>query len=322
MPALETIRRVPPAPPRPASGHKGDFGTVIVVGGSETMLGAPALAASAALRSGVGLAKIATVPAMLPFALAIEPSATGIPFGPTAAQTVAAIEAGDPGQRAVLALGPGLGRSDLARDLVAGLLAGPRRIVLDADGLNILAQSAPPESRGHAPRRPALLLTPHPGEFSRLARPLGITQSATDPAERPQAAAALARAHNAVVILKGRHSVVTDGQRVFINSTGNPALATAGSGDVLTGLLAALLAQGLDAFDAASLAAHLHGLAADLWAGKHGPSGLVARDLADLLPDAFQKHRKARRPAARSASRRARGAAPKRTRGRRPRPKR
>ncbi|MCX5661094.1 MAG: NAD(P)H-hydrate dehydratase [Planctomycetota bacterium] len=288
---LKTTRRLPAVPSRPASGHKGDFGTVIVVGGCATMFGAPALAASAAFRAGAGLVKIATSPQTLPFTLVIEPSATGIAFAPTAAGSVAAIDAADPAARAVLALGPGLGKSDHARDLVMALLAGPRRVVLDADGLNLLAQMGKPRQRQPSPR-PALVMTPHPGEFNRLARPLGIELSPTDPKQRPQAAAALARAHQAIVVLKGHRTVVTDGQRVRLNTTGNPALATAGSGDVLTGLLAALLAQGLEAFDAATLAAHLHGLAADLWTAKRGPSGLTARDLANLLPDAFQKHRK------------------------------
>jgi NAD(P)H-hydrate epimerase len=95
------------------------------------------------------------------------------------------------------------------------------------------------------------------------------------------------------VLLKGRHTVVTDGERVYINQTGNPALATAGSGDVLTGLIAALCAQGTPAFDAAVLGAYLHGLAADRWAQRHGRSGLRAQDLADELPDAFEQRRTA-----------------------------
>jgi len=102
-----------------------------------------------------------------------------------------------------------------------------------------------------------------------------------------------AQGHQAVVLLKGAGSVITDGRRWRANQTGNPAMATAGSGDVLTGLIAALMAQGCDALDAASLGAHLHGLAADLWAKQHGPSGLTARDLAATLPEAFQQHRAA-----------------------------
>lgn len=290
---LKAVRRIPDAPPRPADAHKGDFGTVVVVGGCATMIGAPALCASAAFRAGAGLVKVVTPPEVLPFVLTLEPSATGVPLADSAAATLAGIDAADPARRAVLAVGPGLGRASIARDLLLALLARPGAMVLDADGLNLLAQAGPPCADLRPPASP-LILTPHPGEFARLARPARIDLSATDPRERPLAAAALARAHHAVVLLKGQHTVVSDGQRVFTNATGNPALATAGSGDVLTGLLAALIAQGLEPFDAACLAAHLHGLAADLWTARHGPSGLTARDLAALLPDAFARHRKSR----------------------------
>ena len=165
--------------------------------------------------------------------------------------------------------------------LVMALLRCRRSIVLDADGLNLLA------STGH--RRPSggppLVLTPHPGEFRRLAEPIGITLNPTDPSQRRSAAIELAMAHHATVVLKGSQTVVTNGQQVFLNQTGNAALATAGSGDVLTGLIAALIAQGLAAFDASVLAVHLHGLAADHWARAHGPAGLLARELADHLPE-------------------------------------
>jgi NAD(P)H-hydrate epimerase len=159
--------------------------------------------------------------------------------------------------------------------------------VLDADGLNLLARTGRPRPRGDAD----IILTPHPGEFARLAKPLGITDSPTDANTRPDAAAKLARAHQGIVLLKGRHTIVTDGERLYINQTGNPALSTAGSGDILTGLIAALLAQGAPAFDAAVLGAYLHGLAADRWAERHGRAGLRAPDLADELPDAFEQHR-------------------------------
>ncbi len=294
-----SITHLPPLPLRPSDAHKGVCGTVIVVGGSETMMGAPALAASAALRAGAGLVKIATIAAALPTAIAIEPSATGIIVGDDIATALHQIERADPEHRAVLAIGPGLGQSERSRELVTALLAGPRAIVLDADGLNLLAASE--EAMAALRRRVAaipvgqslpapLILTPHPGEFLRLAQALRITASPTDPAQRPAAAAALANALHAVVLLKGRHSIVTDGPCVYTNQTGNPALATAGTGDVLTGVVASMVAQGMTAFDAAVLGAHLHGLAADLWARDHGDRGLTARDLAAMLPIACQRH--------------------------------
>lgn len=276
------------------------------------MIGAPALTAAAAIRAGAGLVRIAAPDDLLRHILTIEPCATGIAWthsdqDPLAQTDIhSQLHAVDPDDLAVLAVGPGLGRSTATARTVMQLLAGQppttprsptrpsRRLLLDADGLNALADSAARRPLGRsAPARDRLILTPHPGEFARLAKPLGITHSPTDPRTRPDAAGALARAHRAVVLLKGRHTVVTDGRRTHLNTTGNPALATPGSGDVLTGLIAALWAQGLSAYDAARLGAHLHGRAADLWANHYGTVGLNARTLADLLPAALADHRAA-----------------------------
>lgn len=274
---------LPALPDRPDDGHKGSFGTVAVVGGSATMIGAPALAASAALRSGVGLCRIATFESILPFCLTIEPSATGLILPSDGAKLDALIDRFDP--KTVLAVGPGLGMGAFQRLLLGKLLATDRPIVLDADGLNTLAAFA--ERTGRAA---PLVLTPHPGEFKRLAGPAGIALSPTDPQQRGEAARALAAWHGAVVVLKGRHTVVADADRSHVNQTGNVALATAGSGDVLTGVIASLIAQGLAAYDAAVLGAHLHGLAADLWSQQHGKAGLTAKILADMLPDTLNHY--------------------------------
>jgi len=271
---MKIIDLIPECPARPADAHKGTFGTVVVVGGCPTMIGAPALCASAALRAGAGLAKIASDPAMIPFMLTIEPGATGM--------DIAAIS----DEKAVLAVGPGLGRSASAEAAVRQLLRDDRPMVLDADGLNLFAKMVN-SPRGNGP----LVMTPHLGEFRRLAEAAGITESPTYPDERLEGAAKLARAHRAVVVLKGQHSVVTDGERAYVNQTGNPAMATGGSGDVLTGVIAALVAQGMEPFEAAALGVYLHGLAGDLWCKAHGPSGMTARDLAGLLPAAFEAHR-------------------------------
>lgn len=289
MAELTTITRVPPPPPRPDDAHKGTFGTVMIVGGCDTMMGAPALCATGALRSGAGLVKVAVPAAVLPVTLGIEPGATGVILSEDTADSLHSLDQADRDGRAVLAIGPGMGRSKHAAELLTSLLTGTRPIVLDADGLNLLAATG--EARPQP--GPPLVMTPHPGEYRRLAQPLGITPDPTDPATRPAAAAQLAAAHRCVVVLKGQHSVVSDGRQVYVNHTGNPALATAGSGDVLTGVIASLIGQGMAPFDAAVLGVHLHGLAADLWAKQHGTSGLTARDLADLLPDAFQQHRRA-----------------------------
>lgn len=291
---MQDVRHIPPPPARPDAGHKGTFGTVVVLGGCATMIGAPALCARAAFRGGAGLVKLACPAGVMPYALTIEPGATGVPLDHGVDAAYEAIEAADPACRAVLAVGPGLGQGDWQRALVRRLLAGPRAVVLDADGLNALA-AALPEGVKDRPCAATRVLTPHPGEYRRLAEPLGITHDPTDPAQRPDAASSLAVSlrdagvgcDNAIVLLKGRHTVISDGDHVATNTTGNPALATAGSGDVLTGLIAALLAQGMDAFDAAVLAAHVHGQAADAWAALHGPAGLRSMDLADAIPDAL-----------------------------------
>jgi len=287
MPEFTAVDQAPKPPVRPDDAHKGTFGTVIVVGGSQTMIGAPALCARAALRSGSGLVKIATTADILPFALTIEPGATGVLLTGSDDAWCQQIDHADPQGKAVLAVGPGMGLATGGGQKVLSLLRGARPVVLDADGLNLFARTGRPRPRGGG----ELVLTPHPGEFETLAKPLGITDCPTDPATRPRAAAKLACAHHAIVVLKGQHTIVTDGQKLYTNTTGNPALSTAGTGDVLAGVIASLIGQGMAAFDAATLGTYLHGLASDQWASRHGHSGLRAQDLADELPGVFKQHR-------------------------------
>ncbi len=276
---------VPPAPPaRPTDGHKGTFGTVIVIGGSATMRGAPALCATAAFRAGAGLVKLWTDEQTVAAALTIEPGATWIPAPVHPSLVAATLHQVDAGAQAVLAVGPGWGQTAGRTEMLRQLLSDSRPLVLDADGLNVLAQG------GHgAARRSNWVLTPHPGEFRRLAQTYAITGDPTCAEERPACAAQLARATGAVVLLKGAGTIISDGQQAYRNTTGNPALAVGGSGDVLTGLIAGLLAQGMDALPAACLAAHLHGHAADLWAEQFGPRGMTARDLLNQFPAAWPR---------------------------------
>jgi len=284
----ESDSMTPPAPPdRPADAHKGTFGTVVVVGGTVGMIGAPALAAGAALRIGCGLARIATAADLLAHCLTIEPSATGWPLAfdddRGAAVTVDnRCDADD-----VLAIGPGMGVGQSQQAFIEEILRQPRRIVLDADGLNNLAELPDPAT---LPRCP-LVMTPHPGEFKRLAHAAYLKGDPTDPNDRPRLAREMAAAYNAVVVLKGRATIVSDGEQTYTNATGNPALATAGSGDVLTGAIAGLIAQGMRRFDAAVLGVYLHGKAADCWASRQGPAGLTAHELAAALPAALHQHR-------------------------------
>jgi NAD(P)H-hydrate epimerase len=252
--------RVPKLPARPRDAHKGTFGTVGVVAGSDGMLGAAILCARGALRGGAGLVR-----AFLPRALR-APFTVAVPAATTAERSVPAMVNCD-----VLVVGPGLGATPATHALVRRILARATcPLVLDADALNVLA---PVRTRLRA--RAPCVLTPHPGEAARL---LGV-DTAFVQRDRAGAARTLATCTGQLVVLKGARTLVTDGARVFTNTTGNPGMATGGSGDVLAGLLGALLAQGMPAFDAACLAVHAHGAAGDLVARRLSEAGLCAEDL-------------------------------------------
>ena len=180
-----------------------------------------------------------------------------------------------------VALGPGLGQHQDLSKLVAELYAEiTTTLVLDADGLNAVAghQNIPTA-------RAARILTPHPGEFRRLLGDESLSISAL--AERGPRFAAT---HGCVLVLKGHRTLITDGTESAINATGNPGMATGGTGDVLTGVICALVAQGLSTWEAARLGVHLHGLAGDLAAAELGQHGLIASDVVRFLPAAFQQH--------------------------------
>jgi len=282
-------------PSRALDGHKGDYGRVLVVGGSRGMIGAPALAANAALRGGAGLVTVAA-PETVQLAVAtLCPCATSVPLSCEADGSLSALCLRELNNAAdgcdVLAVGPGMGTGVIQKNLVQAALEGTRPLVLDADGLNNLADLDGWQTIRNCP----LVLTPHPGEFARLTSS-GIEQIQ---AGREPAAVEAALEWNRlsgqgvaplVCVLKGAGTVVTDGQRVYVNKTGNPGMASGGSGDVLTGLTAALIGQGLEPFDAACLAAHLHGRAGDLAARSLGPQALIATDLLEYLPAAMNKH--------------------------------
>jgi len=167
--------------------------------------------------------------------------------------------------------------------LVRGILVSMpnKSIVVDADGLNVLA----PLKDGQFDRAAPLILTPHPGEFARL---LGISTAEVQ-SDQERLAAEFGRRHKAVLVLKGHRTVVTDGKRIYVNDTGNPGMATGGTGDVVTGLVAALVGQGLPAFDAAALGAWVHGRAGDLAAAERSQVALTAADLLDYLPRVFRE---------------------------------
>ncbi|MCR3922088.1 MAG: NAD(P)H-hydrate dehydratase [Firmicutes bacterium] len=272
-------------PDRPADGHKGSFGTVLLVAGSANMSGAAALAAVAALRGGCGLL-YAAVPSTIQATVATQVTeAITIPLPVTTDGKMqsAAIEVLRQywSSCQVIAIGPGLTQSTTLLPLMAGILQEcDVPVVLDADALTLLAQS--PEILRN--RQATTVLTPHPGEAARL---LGQSVAQIQ-ADRMACARELATRFSSTVVLKGAYSIIADPQgTASINTTGNSGMATAGSGDVLTGLVASLLAQGLAVAHATRLAVHLHGLAGDLAAVTTGEPSLLARDVINHIPKAY-----------------------------------
>ena len=278
---MERVTTLPGVPPRPASGHKGTFGTVLVVGGSRGMAGAVALAGRAALERGAGLARLAVPGRILETVAAMAPACTTVPVADTPAGRLHPRAAVDIlrvlGGADVLAIGPGIGCDSDTVMVVRGVLENTDKpTVVDADALNALARIGGVSQLTASPA--TVVLTPHPGEAARLLR----TTTERVQKDREGAAAELATG-GAVVILKGQGTVVTDGRRVYVNSTGNAGMATGGSGDVLTGLVAALIGQGMAGFAAAVLAAHVHGRAGDRAAREKGKPGVTADDILRCL---------------------------------------
>jgi ADP-dependent NAD(P)H-hydrate dehydratase len=286
---MQIIETIPKLKPRAIDGHKGDYGKVCIIAGSLGMSGAAALAGRAALRAGAGLVRVATPKSVLPIVASVEPSFTTVALpedsnGRISAKAINIILEAVAENDAV-AFGPGVGICGALRSILGILLEQEQlRLVIDADGLNNLAGMKNWPARLKA----KLIFTPHPGEFKRLWSGLMREEP---PAERQQRAVQLSQRTNAVVALKGAGTVVTDGEKVYINKTGNPGMATAGSGDVLTGIITALLGQGLSNFDAAVLGVYIHGLAGDIAAEKIGQVSLMTTDIIDSLPNAFLRYR-------------------------------
>ena len=280
-------------PRRARNSHKGTFGSVLAVAGSAFYRGAALLAAEGALRTGAGIVTLASVEPVLAAAVARLPECCLCPCkagaeGGIAPENVPLLQR----QKAtVLLLGPGLGgsaqsaaRAAETRALVQQLLPGfAGSAVLDADGLNAAAQLL---AEGGTFPHPAgeLIITPHPGEMARLT---GLSAAQIN-AAREETARRYAEQWNAVVVLKGSHTVAAapDG-RVCVNPTGNPGLARGGSGDVLAGMTAALLACGLPAYEAAACAVYLHGAAADRAAARYGEYGMLPHDILPELGRMF-----------------------------------
>ena len=270
--------------PRAADSHKGDFGRVTVVAGSRGKTGAAHLAAMGALRSGAGLVTVATPAACLPIIASMAPEFMTEPLGHPgdASVTAGSVDSVLELTQDVIACGPGLGRGAEVSEFVRRLVERATvPLVLDADALTVLADD-PGRLIGKEERD--VIITPHPGEMARL---IGASIEEVQ-ANRIEVASDFATTHRVYVVLKGHRTVVaTPDGRVYINPTGNPGMATGGTGDVLTGMIAAWLAQLLDAEAACRLAVFLHGAAGDLAEAEEGQAAMTATDLLAHLGDAL-----------------------------------
>jgi hydroxyethylthiazole kinase-like uncharacterized protein yjeF len=277
-------------PPRRPDAHKGSFGHVLVIAGSMGKSGAAGLAGRAALRSGVGLCTIGTAVSQQPVVAGFSMEPMTEPLAETPGQTVS-LKARERileliARTDAIALGPGLSLDPETQELIRGLVADAGRpMVVDADGLSALAGHLDALDRAAGPRA----LTPHPGEMARM---LGVTVAEVQ-ADRLEVVRAFCLRHGVALALKGAGTVIggPDG-RVFINPTGNPGMASGGSGDVLTGMVGAFLARGFDAVTALQAGCFLHGLAGDLACAERGEEALIAGDIIEAIPAAMAPARR------------------------------
>lgn len=282
---VQRISDLPALPQRPDKSHKGTFGKVLIIAGSAGMSGAACLAGLGALRGGSGLVFLAVPESIQSIVSTVNPSYLTIPLqidhnDKLSSESKTHLWNQFPNFDAV-AIGPGCGQHKWIQKLTLKLYAElTQTLIIDADALNAIASSGKPIPTAGGPR----ILTPHPGEFSRLTSHT-VTKIEQ---QRETLAIEFAKQHNVVLLLKGAHTIITDGTQIAVNLTGNSGMATGGSGDVLTGIITSLVGQGLDAFEAAQLAAHLHGRAGDLASQKLTQPALIASDLPDYLPAAWQ----------------------------------
>ena len=262
-------------PDRQADSHKGDFGRVLLLCGSVSYTGAAALAAMGALRCGTGLVYLAVPERIYEIEAAklTEPIILPLPDqdGMLSAKAVPRVLQLLPKMDVVL-IGPGLGLSEGTDSVLYAVLSsftGP--VIIDADGITMLSLHKD-ILRG---RTSPTIITPHPGEFRRLA---DLEE------DRVNATVSLAKDLDVVVLLKGHNSVITDGYQCFVNTTGNPGMATGGSGDVLAGMIAGLVGQGIDPLLATAAGAWIHGAAGDICAKEIGQYGMLPTDMLEVIP--------------------------------------
>lgn len=270
-------------PRRSRNTHKGSFGHLLVVAGSEGKAGAAVLSARAALRAGTGLVTVASPATVRAEVASFSSEIMTVSLPAADAESALDRLLAESSGKSALAVGPGLGRVHTVINWIRRFVTASRLpLVLDADGLNAFEGNL----RALTGAGRTLVLTPHPGEMARL---LGSSPQEVVK-DRIAAARTLARTTRAIVVLKGMATLVaTPDGRVFVNRTGNPGMATGGAGDVLTGLIAGLLAQRLDPLKAVLLGVHIHGLAGDLGAAAVGEAGLIAGDILERIPEALRK---------------------------------
>ena len=262
-------------PDRDVLAHKGDFGKILLLCGSRGYTGAAALAAMGSLRSGAGLVYLGVPESIYAIEAAklTEPIVFPLPDrdGMLSTQALPKILAMLGSMDAVL-IGPGLGQSEATRAVIRTVLEEAKcPVVLDADGINGICRHRDILRERHYPT----ILTPHAGEFQRLGGEIG--------GDRLTSAQRFAREYGCILLLKGHHTVITDGTESYVNQTGNPGMAVGGSGDVLAGMIAGLLGQGLSPLNAAACGAWLHGAAGDLCAEKMGQYAMLPTDMLEVL---------------------------------------
>jgi NAD(P)H-hydrate epimerase len=247
------------------------------------MIGAPVMAGTAALRTGAGLVQIAVPRTILTAALSITPELIGIGLG----KGVGKDELLEAAQKAdAIVIGPGMGQSVEAEGRLTRLVRLDKAMIVDADGLNLLAKG----KTWPAFFRATGVLTPHPGEMARLAKLFGRTEVPKDQQGRIDVAMQAAQTFKQTIVLKGQGTVVTDGARVYINATGDSSLSKAGTGDVLSGIIGTLLAEKMPPFDAACAAVWLHGRAGEIAGRRLGRRCVLATDVIDALPSAIGEY--------------------------------
>ncbi len=281
--------KIPELPMRKEISHKGDFGRLLIIAGSRGMIGAGCLTTMAALRSGCGLVHLAIPETSQKIAAAKIIGALTIPLSETKSGSIAK-EAkkqiiDNLGNKDSVAIGPGLTTDAETVDLICDLLENEINVptVVDADAINAISHNI--QVLDYASKRFSMIITPHPGEMARL-----LQCSTSDiQADRTKAAHEFAAKYpDVTLVLKGHQTIVRKNNREYVNSTGNAGLAKGGTGDVLTGMIAGLLAQKMSDFDAAVLGVYLHGLSADFASEVFTQYCMTAEDLLNFLPKAFK----------------------------------